>query len=248
MLTRNLSFLYNQLTEEKITLDSNEPPADSFFFRVFDKNISIAERVLNTPFLQEMKKNVLPPLNFGVMNVQDAYYCYCAENSYKRLLNGIKVSDELTQEMLELVQHNYKGYVEYNKVFLDIWHIPAATSVKPTKVFQDYAEHEFQTASNYDPIYTLVAMLPCYYLWYWFSSKLSPDMSSDNLYIDWVEGSLSARSAYRIGNFIDKWQKQNQPFDERLAEKIYAASMNYELQIFTEAYQPDAKQLTRGGI
>ena len=250
MLTRNLAFLHNQLADKKLAVNTDEPtpPADSFFFRVFNKNLSVAESVLGTSFLQAMKKNDLPPLNFGVMNVQDAYYCYRAEETYQTLLSVIDPADELMREMRALVEDNFNGYKEYNQTFFDTWRIPTASSVNPTEVFINYAEHEHHIACSCEPIYTLVAMLPCYYLWYWFCSKMYPEMSSNNLYRDWVEGSLSTGSAYRIGNFIDKWQKNQQPFDEERADEIYAASMNYELQVFTEAYRPNVKLFTRGGI
>lgn len=241
ILTRSLGFLENHLL-----MSEPEPPKDSFFFKVFEKSISIAEDVKNTDFLQAMKEGNLPPTNFGVLNVQDAYYCYHAADTYGSLLT--KINREEEPELYTLVKSNYEGYVSYNETFFNVWRIPMASSVNPTQNFKDYAEHEHHVMCSQPSIYTLVAMLPCYYLWYWFSSQLRPDMSDDNLYLDWIEGSLSTGSAYRIGNFIDNWQKKGKEFDEQIATEIYQTSMNFEKKVFTEAYKQTSTSLSRGGV
>lgn len=216
---------------------SEEPPAaDSFFFRVFYKNIAIANSVLYTEYLQAIKEGVLPPDNYGQLTVLDAFYCYRGADTYATALTTI--DKNANNDLYLLMKELYTSYVDYNKTFFDYWHIRTAESVNPTQNFIDYSEHEHHVAYSEHAIYTLVAMLPCYYLWYWFSDRiLETGIKEDNLYYEWVENCHSAGSAYQIGNFIELWKKQDKEFDEAKAMEIYATSMNYELKVFTDAYK-----------
>lgn len=221
------------------------PPADSFFFRVFESNIEEAKGVLGSDYLQAMLKGELPPSNFGILTVLDAYYCYRAQMTLDSLL--CVIDREKETELYALSKELYEGYVDYNKTFFYSWHIRTSESVNPTAAFEEYAEHEHHIMCSCPPIYTLVAMLPCYYLWYWFSDRmLTEGIEDDNLYKPWVEDCHSADSAYVVGNFIDSWQKQGKAFDEALATSIYTKSMQCERKVFSQALE-DVKTLNRRG-
>lgn len=210
------------------------PPDDSFFFRVFQANIQEAEGVLESNYLQAMQRGDLCPSNFGILTVLDAYYCYRAQATLDSLL--CVIDHEKDKDLYLLSRDLDEGYIEYNKTFFDQWHIRTSDSVNPTAAFEEYAEHEHNVMCSYAPIYTLVALLPCYYLWYWFSDKmLKNGMEDTNLYKPWVNDCHSADSAYTVGNFIDQWQKQGKPFDESLASQIYKKSMQCERAVFTQA-------------
>ena len=45
-----------------------------------------------------------------------------------------------------------------------------------------------------------------------------------------------------IGDLIEEWEAFEKPFDEAKAEEIYVKSMNYELQVFTEADKKEGGQ------
>lgn len=234
MLTRNrgLSRNYFQLRRKAAA----PPPKDSFFFRVFNANIEVANNVLNTPYLQTMLAGNLLPDNYGQLTVQDAYYCYRGADTYNTALCMVDKSAD--PELYTLMSELHQSYREYNEIFFNDWRIRTSESVNPSQNFVDYSEHEHHIACSKDPIYTLISMLPCYYLWYWFSDQmLQKGMNDANLYKGWVEGCHSADSAYEIGSFIDSWQKDGKAFDESLATEIYTKSMNYELAVFTAALE-----------
>lgn len=228
------------LTERKENY--SPPPEDSFFFRVFDKNLDTAKCVLHSNYLEAMKKGVLPPDNYGQLTVLDSYYCYRGADSYNTALCAINKDKE--PELYDLMSELHKSYREYNVTFFVGWHIRTSESINATKNFIKYAEHEHHVACSIPPIYTLVAMLPCYYLWYWFSDEMLKEMPKDNLYYLWATYCHSANSAYRIGNFIEEWKRQGKEFDETLATNIYTTSMHCELDIFNEALTNQ----TNGGI
>jgi len=129
------------------------------------------------------------------------------------------------------------SYTDYNKTFFDYWHIKTSESVNPTQNFIGYSEHEHHIACSEHPVYTLTAMLPCYYLWYWFSDQIiNAGITQDNLYFNWVDGCHSVKSAYIIGNFIELWKNAGKDFDETKATAIYTKSMDFELKVFSEAF------------
>ncbi|MBR1693707.1 MAG: hypothetical protein IJ711_13190 [Lachnospiraceae bacterium] len=235
--TRNIRFTAR--LQKGAQVRTAKPPEDSFFFRVFEKNLDVANAVIDTKYLQAMKHGVLNPQDYGCLTVLDSYYCYRAADTLLSLLS--EIDDKEYPDLKRLVEVQYEGYEEYNSTFFRDWHIRTADSVNPTDTMMAYAEHEHHVMCAYPPIYTLVAMLPCYYLWPWFSQKI--EESSDyepGVYKDWFEGNYSGEdsydSAYEIGNFIDAWQKDGKEFDESLAGEIFSKSMNYELAAFTEAY------------
>jgi thiaminase/transcriptional activator TenA len=213
-------------------LRTEPPPPDSFFFRAFNANLQTAQASLDTKFIQGIKNGNLSPNNYGALTVLDAYYCYNGATSFQIA----QMNPELDKEPLlaKLLFQLYTNYNTYNQTFLNVWHILNADCVVPTTNCEAYAHHE-RVVANYDhPIYTLVVMLPCYYLWYWLSDQIW-DYRENNLYGFWIEGCHSSSSAYAIGNFIDAWVKDGKVFDDSYAMNIYSKSMQYEYINFNDA-------------
>ena len=232
LITRGVGLSPAYFEKRHITAEP-KPSPDSFFFRAFAANEDTAQKVLDTNYLQKMKDGILEPDRYGQLTVLDAYYCYRGANSYDTAL--CQVDPDLDAELHQLMSALAESYHEYNMTFFNDWHIRTAESVNPTAEFEAYAEHEHHVSCAEQPVYTLVAMLPCYYLWYWFTDKMLPEVADDNLYKGWVEGSHSCSTAYRIGNFIESWKQMGKEFDEQLAMEIYTKSMNCELSVFSKA-------------
>lgn len=214
---------------------ASEPSKDSFFMRVFQQNIEIANKVLNTKYLDAIQKGILPPNNYGQLTVLDAYYCYRAADTYNTAL--CKVQKETERDLYMLMDHLHRSYREYNQSFFNDWHIRTSESVNATKEFVSYANQEHHIACSQHPIYTLVAMIPCYYLWYWFSNEMRKKGIADtNLYREWISDCCYPNTSYEIGNFIEEWRKSGKEFDEKLAAEIYQTSIQCELSVFKAAY------------
>ena len=167
LLTRASSFM-RYLPADKQAVP--EPSQNSFFYRVFYKHIDIANKVVDTSYLQTMAAGKLRPDFYGELTVLDSYYCYRAADTLKSLL--CKIDQEDYPGLYEQTNIMIKGYDGYNRTFLDQWHLRESDSVTPTKTMHDYAEHEHNVMCYEDPIYTLVAYIPCYYLWPWFSQQI----------------------------------------------------------------------------
>lgn len=236
ILTRALSFI-SYLPMD--VLEVPEPPKDSFFYQAFNANLETAQKVMNTSYLQKMKVGTLSPDFYGCLTVLDSYYCYRAADTLKSLI--CKIDKTTDAELYAITTGMMASYDDYNDTFLTDWHIRESDSVTPTQTMRNYSEHEHNVMCYEEPIYTLVAYIPCYYLWPWFSQQIqnAPEYQP-GVYKDWFEGNYggtnaSFKSAWKIGIFIDEWIKAGKPFDKVKATEIYTKSMQYELQVFTEA-------------
>jgi len=232
----------SQLVTPQIIKDNNlrvDPPApESFFWRAWKKNERTAEDTLNTPFMLGIKNDDLFPIAYGTMTVKDAHYCYNGAGSFEVARINAESHHADEKELVKLLTDLTASYVNYNDSFRDPWHILFPDTVVPTEVSQGYVNHERRVANHEHPIYTLVAMLPCYHLWSWMGNSLI-DHIGNKMYGFWIEWNQSYRSAHTIGNFIDDWQKDGKVFNEDLAFGIYAKSMEFEYKMFEEEYRPE---------
>lgn len=216
-----------------------KPSPSSFYTQAFLANRRTANEVVATPYLQSMHTGTLDPLDYGCLTVQDARYCYCAQQTLRDLLTRIDRDEQ--PELFEIVESKVRSYENYNKTFLEDWHIRDAQSVLATEAMGAYVAHEQRVAREEDPIYALVAFLPCYNLWPWFARQLmmSPRYRP-GVYKDWFEGVYQGEKesfggAWLLGSFIEEWRNAGKPFDEGLAFDIYRQSMRFELEVFSEA-------------
>ena len=216
-----------------------KPRQDSFYFRAFNANRATAEAVANTRYLRSMQNGTLNPLNYGCLTVQDAYYCYSAQETFKVVRD--RIDRETQPDLFDMVESEIHAYDVYNRTFLENWHIRNTESVIPTETMRLYSEHERRVACEEDPICSLVTFLPCYHLWPWSARRLmmSPNFTP-GVYRNWFEavypGDIEGFSAaWLLGCFIDDWQREGKPFDEDLAMDIYRTGMEFELKVFSEA-------------
>lgn len=216
--------------------NANEPKSDSFFYKAFRASEDIAQKALATPFIQGIKKGNLPPEQYGAYTVLDAYYCYQLVKIFDK---SIEISHGTScfsdNDLTKLIVEIRNCYQEYNSTLLNVWHIENANGISPTQNMQDYIRHDSNIA-DMGSVRTLIAILPCYYLWYWISDQILADDSyhaESNLYHNWVIESHVTRSAYTIGNFLET--EDYFTLDEGL--QIYRTSMEYELANFQDAYK-----------
>lgn len=236
MLSRSLVLTERIIRENNLRVDP--PPADSFFYKAFEISKPFAVDTLNTPFIQGIANDDLFPVAFGTMIVKDAHYCYNGVTSFEIARIRAESMYAAEVDLIKLLTDLTDSYRKYNDTFRDPWHILMPDTIVPTKVSQGYVNHERRVANHEHPIYTLVAMLPCYYLWFWLGNSLKEHINN-KMYGFWIEWNQSPRSAYAVGNFIEDWKNEAKEFDEDLAFKIYKDSMEFEFKMFEEEYRPE---------
>ncbi len=222
----------NEALIAKHNLSVNPPPSDSLFCKMWHSCTQIAENTLDTDFIQRIKQGNLDPVKYGGFNVSDAYYAFNGAQDY--LAANARAVDDKLRGFLKL---KYESYQKYNQDFPKIWHIKDADGVVPIEVCRQYSEFETYIARHEDPIYCLVVMIPCEYLWYWLASKLAPP-SKNNLYAPWITGNNDPGGAYAMGNFLNDYQAAHpKEIDEGKAIRLYTQAMTYEQQNFAAATQ-----------
>ena len=165
-----------------------------------------------------------------VSNVSDAYYCFHGAEDYS------SAAEQATDQTLKaFLLKKYHSYQAYNATFPQTWHIKDASGVVPSDVCKAYSDFERSVASNEDPIYCLITMLPCEYLWVWLAEQLSPPVSG-NVYASWITGNSDPSGAYTMGNFLHAYG-QNHTIDESKALDLYRQAMTFEQQNFATATQ-----------
>ncbi len=224
-----------KLTEElikKLQLSTDPPPPDSLFWKLWDSNKSIANDVMKTDFVEGLKKGNLDPVKFGAFNVSDAYYCFkqtdCFELAEQKAKNPV---------LKAFLRQKVDGYVEYNKQFHKTWFLKDASGIIPPPICNEYSDYTIKISSEEDPIYTLILMLPCEYLWPWLSEEILP-VQPNNIYENRIKANLIPEISYTVGNFLDLYLKDNpNAIDENKAFDIYKKAMEYEYRYFLNATQ-----------
>ncbi len=211
----------------KYNLSTDPPPPNSLFWQMWNACSSIANQALQTPFIQGIGAGTLDPVVYGGFNVNDAAYCFNGAPDY--LAASQRATDPALQGFLAA---KYQSYEKYNQTFPQIWRVKDATSIVPYDVCVQYSQFESWTASNQDPIYCIVAMLPCEYLWAWLAQQLSPVALPGNLYLPWITGNDDPSGAYAMGNFLNSYAGT---IDQALATNIYTTAMGFERDNFAAA-------------
>ena len=210
-------------------LSTDPPPQDSLFWKLWNDSHSIANKALHADFIQGIKSGTLDPVQYGAFNVNDAYYCFHGAEDYQTALQ--RATHPVLKEFLTKKYHSYQ---KYNQSFSETWHIKDASGIVPEEICKEYSSFESEVALQEDPIYLLIVMLLCEYLWAWIGEQSSPPTVS-NLYAPWIKNNNNPKGAYAMGNFLEEYQ-QEYMIDQSLAMKLYSTAMNYEYLNFREAY------------
>lgn len=208
-------------------IPKTKPPADSLFWKLFKSCMDIAQDALATDFMQGIKKGNLNPNHYGSYSVMDAFYCFEGAEDY---LAATQRAEDPT--LAAMLQHKHDSYASYNQTITDTWGLKDADGITPNEAVKNYSALEREVASQEDPIYTLIVMLPCEYLWAWLAAQLTGD-THDNLYAFWITENGDPSGAYAMGNFIEQFRaKYPNAIDESKALSIYKAAMEGERNDF----------------
>jgi len=221
------------LTPEMVSkhnLSTQPPPPDSLFWTMWNACTEIAQQALQTPFVQGIKAGNLDPVRYGAFNVSDAWYCFHGAKDYRT------AAERAENPVLKyFLSEKHKSYEKYNETFPQTWRVRNGASIVPYDVTRDYAGFESSVASQEDPVYSVIAMLPCEYLWAWLGAELSPP-AAGNLYAPWITGNNDPHGPYAMGNFLAEYQATNPgKLDTQKAVQIYTRAMTFEKENFAAA-------------
>lgn len=218
---------------QKHEISTVPPPKESLFWTLWNNSQAIAEEALNTGFIQGIKHGTLDPRHYGAYVIQDAYYCFEGSEDYLEAAN--RSTDH--PKLKAFLQHKHDGYAEYNSQFSKEWGIGSTSCLKANQAVLDYAKLETHVCTAEHPIYALIVMLPCEYLWYWLSKEIEKYATPQNLYSFWIKGNLDPNGAYAMGNVLDEFQ-QSFPgvIDPVKAQEYYSGAMTGEATDFAAPF------------
>lgn len=216
--------------------NSNPPPKDSYFWRLWEANKATANQVLNSKFVQGIKQGNLDQRIYQASMLNCEYFNVSAEKVYKDACQRADISNKDLQKYLKL---RSEECAKYKQSTGNVWHFndnqqdSSEKNMKPMQVTQDYVAHESDIVTNYDPMYALIVMLPRAYLWAWIGQQLSPSKPGagygpDNQYKSWITENNNPDCAFLMGNFIEKYTNSIN-YDKAL--KLYTKSIQYELEL-----------------
>ncbi|GMH38867.1 hypothetical protein BSKO_06765 [Bryopsis sp. KO-2023] len=229
---RQINFQHNALAGLPFRI--GKPPVDSISWKLWLACTDIAEQALASDYMQGIKAGSLHPNTYGQYTVQDAAYCYNAVADYETVEKRATSASET--ELAAFAQARIDSYRKYNKSFLEDWHISSGAAVNPSPAVQAYIDFERHVALNMEPIYGILAMLPCEQLWPWLATELLPCATATNLYSFWIEENNYWHGAYRLDNFIDQWFADHPAaYDWATALFVMKSCMTCEVNFFRSA-------------
>lgn len=143
--------------------------------------------------------------------------------------------DYLT-DLMKFFSKKAASYERYSAELFDTWNINDPSGIKSASAVQEYISWELHVVLNFtDPIYLLIAMLPCERLWAYLGDRLSndPNLKCDgNLYQFWIDGNCSSSGAEKMESFLEVHRSR---IDLTVAHNVYNYSMECELNFFLAA-------------
>ncbi|KAJ8030298.1 hypothetical protein HOLleu_26667 [Holothuria leucospilota] len=170
--------------------------------QLWDSTKELRQDVMKTTFIQGLKNGSLDPVKFGKYVVQDVVFCYQGQKNMETI--AARSFGDLRDFMKKEILSLRQAYIE----------------------FLTYV------AQSYDPIYFLVAFLPCMRLWPWIGEQLRQSESNFGVYQSWV-------NEYLTGDLFQSWEdfiNKSSTIDRDIASKIYTESMKDELEFFSSVF------------
>jgi len=214
--------------------DKAPPPEDSIAWRLWLACQDIAQEALTSDYIQGIKNGDLNPNNYGQYTVQDAVYSHHGQDDYQTLEG--RASAEGHPELAAFAKARYESYVSYNAETFKAWHVKDADALALSEAAQHYVDFEHRIANEWEPIYGIIAMIPCDQLWAYLATELKNDAGSGNLYSFWINENADWGGAYRLDNFIDDWLAEHPDvYDWDSALFVFRSCMTCEANFFRSA-------------
>ena len=218
--------------------DKAPPPDDSVGWRLWTSCADLAQEALKTDYMQGIKNGTLDPNQYGQYTLQDAVYCHHAQDDYQTMES--RATADGYPELAAFAKARQDSYASYNADTFKSWHIKNADALMPGKAAQTYIDFEHLIATEWQPIYGVIAMIPCDQLWPYLATELKDDATAGNLYSFWIKENGDWGGSYRMDNFIDAWFAEHEDvYDWGSALFVFRSCMTCEVNFFKSACGQD---------
>lgn len=230
---RRVNFAHEAL--QSISLNDKSPvPEDSISWKLWLACQDIAQQALETQYIQGIKNGDLDPNQYGQYTIQDAVYCYHAQQDYQTL--ETRSQAEGYDSLASFAKARAASYESYNQDTFKAWHIQDPQAVAPGDAAQTYINFEHNLATTQQPIYGVIGMIPCDQLWSYLATELKDAADPKNLYSFWINENNDWGGSYRLDNFVDDWfAAYPDVYDWDTALFVFRSCMTCELNFFRSA-------------
>ncbi|WP_300074427.1 hypothetical protein [uncultured Ruegeria sp.] len=209
-------------------ISTNIPHGESVFWVLWDNVAEIYKETTKTTFISEISRGQLDPIVFSGFIISDCYYCFNGPHGYDTCIT--KMPKGIHRSFF---QYKRNSFIPYNKKYPEKLNVTNEVNTIPSPASYAQAEFEKLIALHFEPIYFLIAKLPCEYFW----PKLFSDLSCNfdgNIYRNWMLENSDLSLPYEIGNYLDLADKENR-IDMSIANSVYIWGSYFELLNFASA-------------
>ncbi len=196
--------------------------------KLWENNLYLAEKSLNTKFVQNLKNGKLPKEKFQIYIAQDSFFLECFARAYGLAISKAKdkANIKLLSELLlgvseELVLHD--SYAKKWGINLKLNKIESCT--------KNYTDFLSDVSQKNNFVEIMCAMAPCMRLYAWIGKSLVKDVKN-NPYREWIE-TYSDKSfedlAITLENLIDCCHEN---YEMKNLNYFYKKAMELEYEFF----------------
>ncbi|XP_066571328.1 uncharacterized protein LOC136760011 [Amia ocellicauda] len=215
--------------------DNNWPSRNSrlngtfLYDELWDSNMDIANKTLETDFLKKMVAGTLPTECYMKFTLQDIYYLV----GVTKILKHLKKQKEPREDVKDFLIERYNSYNRFAQETLKQYNLKNANDIQPSKATASYLKSYNQIAQNIakkDHMYFAVALLPCARLWPYLAEHLN--ISSSSPYYAFKRDNEGGSAEKHYKNLLEKHRHS---MKESIVRTIFKQHMTYENKFFVSA-------------
>lgn len=209
------------------------PPTNSLFWTLWADNAQLANASLSTAFVTALRARSLPRPAYEAWQWSDAFYCAHSATLYA-LASG-RAERAGDSALASFLAEKHRWYVSYNGVFDVNGSLAHGGVSEPSRVIAQYVAFETAVALHLHPVYTVIVMMPCEWLWAWLTRQLASEMRPSDMYWSWVEYNMDTAPAFASANFLDAYMNAHRNVvDPDVAHALYSTAMAFEIDNFND--------------
>ncbi|KAJ8260347.1 hypothetical protein GJAV_G00179910 [Gymnothorax javanicus] len=210
---------------------SNQETCTSDLYEdLWNNNKYIADETLDLPFLKHMQSGSLSAEDYINFTLQDVKYLDEVVKMLYELINTRSIQTNTTK----FLRDRYRGYSSYLTDVLESFSMEEPPNIKLHPAMAKYINTYKDVMRTKDPIYFVVALLPCSRLWPYLAKNLK--MKKDNAYYKFKTSNENYNPAKHFKPFLNRHQKK---IDIDVAHEVFRQQMKNEKSFFAESFTPN---------
>ncbi|XP_072033753.1 aminopyrimidine aminohydrolase-like [Amphiura filiformis] len=187
----------------------------------------IAEEGYQTAFIQGICKGTLDPTSYsGFMN-QDIAYVFKAAELFDTVATRAKDED-----LKMFARNRQQSFLRCANEMCEKFFIQDPSAIRVGETLEEYCQYLHRVANGMDPLYFMVAMIPCSKLWPWLARKMQHSEVNPNLYGFWAKENMSDSCSAKLESFVAERVSE---LDEQTSLLVYQTCMTAEVNFFKSA-------------